>query len=286
MNEVSVVICARNAARTIDECLRSVEANSPAEIIIIDDGSTDDTIEIASRYTEKIYLTQGKGQAYRRQFGAEKAAGEYIAYVDSDVVLSENCLQIMLQELKEKGYVGIHAQVIGRDNKTYWERAEDQHFRMKFNREGERSAIPTMAAIYNRSAILKYKFDPHFSFFGAPEDGELCYRLRRDGHKLGVSSAFVYHQHRASAKAFIKQRISYGRGNALYFWRHPSPMALLGASLLIPFGIYACLRKRSLKMLPYYFVWSVSRNIGMASELPRLMLRTIVPKNSMLKSDL
>jgi glycosyltransferase involved in cell wall biosynthesis len=274
--DISVIICAKNSEKTIEECLRSVERNNPSEIIVVDDGSTDGTVEVARRYTDKICLTQGKGQAYRRQLGAEKAEGDYIAYVDSDVVLSENCLQRLLEELKERGYIGIHAQVMNPENKTYWEWAEDQHFRMTFNKEGERSAIPTMAAIYSKSAIIEYKFDPFL--VGASEDGDLCYRLRKDGYKFGIASVPVFHQHRSSLKSFVRQRIWYGKGNARIFWKHKSILALFGASLMIPFGIFVCVKRRGPKMLPYYFVWSISGNVGMVGQLAILVLKKLMLK--------
>jgi glycosyltransferase involved in cell wall biosynthesis len=274
--DISVIICAKNSEKTIEECLESVKGNNPLEIIVVDGMSKDNTVEIAQKYTEKFYSDQGRGLAYARQLGAEKATGEYIAYVDSDVILPEGCLAKMLEEMKERGYTAIHAQILSLKNRGYWEWAEDQHFRIAFNKEGERQAIGTIAAIYERDKVLTYKFDP--SFTGAAEDGDLCYRLRRSGFKLGVSSAFAYHQHRASAKSFIKQRISYGKGNALYFWKNKSPLALFGASLLIPFGVYVCIRKRSLKMLPYYFVWSFFRNTSMSKELVSLTFKRLISR--------
>ena len=82
---ISVIIIAKNAERTIEECLSAVKKSNPAEIIVVDGNSTDRTVEIARRYTEHIYPDEGKGIGYARQLGAEMASQEYIAYVDSDV---------------------------------------------------------------------------------------------------------------------------------------------------------------------------------------------------------
>jgi glycosyltransferase involved in cell wall biosynthesis len=276
---ISVVICAKNAESTLEQCLESVEKNRPYEIILIDDGSTDSTAEIARRHTDKVYPNKGKGLSHARQLGAEKASADHIFYIDSDVILSENCLKIMMHEMETNGYTAIHAQVIGTDNASYWGWAEDQHFRMRFNKEGEANSIITMAGIYKKDAILKYKFDPFFVV--ASEDGDLCYRLRKNGLKLGISSAFVYHQHRATLRSFIRQRVRYGRGNARFFWKHKAVITLLGASLMAPFGISVCIRKRSPQMLPYYLVWSLSGTFGTISEMVSLTFRrpmTDIPK--------
>jgi glycosyltransferase involved in cell wall biosynthesis len=273
--DISVIVCAKNAERTIEQCLESVRKSRPSEVIVVDGNSTDDTVGIARQFTENVYSDEGKGLAYARQLGAEKASSTYISYVDSDVILPENCLARMLEEIKERGYAGIHAQIIGLKSTNYWEWAEDQHFRMRFNKEGTRQTIGTIAAIFERDKILKYKFDPFFT--GAAEDGDLCYRLRKDEFTLGVSSAFAYHQHRANAKSFIRQRIWYGRGRACFFWKHRSALALFGGLMMVPFGVLACIRKRSPKIFPYYVAWSVASDIGMLRELLALTCRKLMP---------
>jgi glycosyltransferase involved in cell wall biosynthesis len=275
--DISVIVCARNAERTIDQCLESVKRNGPAEIVVVDGDSTDGTVGIARRYTGKVYSDEGRGIACARQMGADKAIGEYVAYVDSDAILPEDTLDTMLNEMASHEYTGIHAQIRSADNKTYWEWAEDQHFQMRFNREGEREALGAIAVIYRRDTILKYGFDPDFSFFGAPEDGDLCYRLREDGLKLGISSAIAYHQHRARARDFVRQRVCYGKGSAQAFWKHRSVKHLAGPSLMVPFGILVCLRTRSLRMLPYYLAWSASGNLGLITRLCQLMLQRLKP---------
>ena len=268
---VSVVICAKNAESTLERCLESVRKNEPSEIILIDDGSTDGTVEITRRHTDKVYPNKGKGLSHARQLGAENASADYVFYVDSDVILSENCLQTMMHEMETNGYTAIHAQVIGTDNASYWGWAEDQHFRMRFNREGEARSIITMAGIYKKDAILKFKFDPFF--VSASEDGDLCYRLRKGGLRLGISSAFVCHQHRGTFRSFIGQRVRYGRGNARFFWKHKEVITLLGTSLMAPFGIIVCIRKRNPRMLLYYLVWSLAGTYGTLSEMISLIFR-------------
>ena len=277
---LSIVVCAKNSEKTIRECLQSVERSAPAEIIVIDGNSTDSTVRIAQEFTKKIFSDEGKGIGYARQLGAQQATAEYVSYVDSDVILPEGSLATMLEEMQEGGYLGIHAQVVSSENRSYWEWAEDQHFRMMFNREGERKALGAIAVIYKKDTMLKYGFDTRFDFYGAPEDADLSYRLREDGHKLGVSSAFVYHQHRSDARSFIKQRISYGKGNALFSWRHKSILHLFGPVLMLPFGVLVCFRKKNPKMLPYYAVWSLCGTIGLTIQLGKLILSSLIPRHS------
>lgn len=274
--DISVIVCAKNAEKTIDACLKSVQENECSEIILIDGNSSDSTVQIASKHTDKVYSDEDKGLAYARQLGARKASSEYIAYVDSDVVLTPNCLQQMLEELRGKGYVGIHAQVLSLSNNNYWEWAEDQHVRMMFNRVGERKWIGNIAAIFRRQSVIDNPFDPFF--IGAGEDKDLSSKLRKKGLRLGISSAHIYHQHRSSARGFIKQRMWYGEGDSRFLWKYRPITQLIRPSLMIPFGIFVCLRKRSPRMLLYYIVWSVSSNIGMATGLAQLTFQKLKMK--------
>lgn len=84
---VSVVIPAYNAARYLSEAIESVRAQTvPAqEIIVVDDGSTDDTPRIAQSFADVEYVLQANsGAAQARNTGAQKARGEFLAFLDAD----------------------------------------------------------------------------------------------------------------------------------------------------------------------------------------------------------
>lgn len=88
MSSISVVIPAYNAEKTIEPCLESVFAQTrpPDEIIVVDDGSSDRTAEVVSKFHEKVHLIiqKNQGSAKARQTGSEHATSTYIAYLDSD----------------------------------------------------------------------------------------------------------------------------------------------------------------------------------------------------------
>lgn len=90
---VSVVIPAYNASQTIVACLDSVcgQTYKHLEVIVVDDGSTDETFSILQRYAEehnniplKIYSITNSGPASARNYGIEHSIGEYVAFLDSD----------------------------------------------------------------------------------------------------------------------------------------------------------------------------------------------------------
>lgn len=100
--EVSVIIPAYNAARFIGEAIESVlsQTFSAKEIIVVDDGSTDNTKEIISFYSNKInYLYQcNLGPAAARNTGVKNAQGEWIAFLDSDDFWDKDHLEVLVQE--------------------------------------------------------------------------------------------------------------------------------------------------------------------------------------------
>lgn len=79
---LSVVVLTKNEELVIKACLESVKFAD--EIIIIDQGSTDKTIEIAKQYTSKIFVNTDESFAIRRNLGNEKSSGDWILHIDAD----------------------------------------------------------------------------------------------------------------------------------------------------------------------------------------------------------
>jgi glycosyltransferase involved in cell wall biosynthesis len=274
---ISVIIVAKNAEGTIEACLKSVGDNNPAEIIVVDGNSSDRTVEIAQKYTERIYSDEGKGLAYARQLGAEQATQEYISYIDADIVLPAGTLATMLNEFQASGYAAISAQQIVGNPSTYWERAMQEHTQIIFSRG---NILGLAASLIKRYTILKYPFDLRFPLL---DDGELRRRLSKDGHKLGVSSAFAYHYHKADLKGFAKQRLVNGRSWAQFAQKH----GLLGlldptgwAPLAMVYMLLFSLVKGKTNLIPYFLLSGIIETVGMAKGSFELVGKALRKTNS------
>lgn len=85
---ISVIIPAYNAAATIEHAINSVlgQTETPNEIIVVDDGSTDDTADVISRFgsTVRLIRQSNQGSSVARQTGTDAATSDYVAYLDSD----------------------------------------------------------------------------------------------------------------------------------------------------------------------------------------------------------
>lgn len=259
---VSVIIVARNAERTIRECLDSVQRNNPAEIIVVDGVSTDRTVEIAKEYTQSIYSDEGEGLGYARQLGAEQATQEYIAYVDSDVILTNGSLATMLAEFQGSEYVCMTARE-GTDGKFagYWNWAQYQHNQLR-SVEGH---IGMLASVWRRESVLKYGFDLSGKGVvkGRLEDVDLEIRMRRDGYKFGTSSALYYHRYKADMKTFANHQFFLGQVVTGYITKYGPWHVAWWPPLTILYWFAICLIKGKLKLIPYFIVGTIGKTAGM-----------------------
>ncbi|AFK22089.1 glycosyltransferase family 2 protein [Pyrococcus sp. ST04] len=272
---ISVIICTKNSEETLKETLESIKTAKPFEVIIIDGGSNDNTLNIARNFTKRIYHDNGRGLGYARFLGAILAKGEYVAYIDSDVIIpAEDFFDVLIEEMNRNCWVGIHAQIKTSKLRNYWERGMDFYFRNKFNIPGEKTELPMMACVIKREIIIDIGFDVHFK--GAGEDQDFWRRVHMKGYKFGVSyRRWVFHHHRSSFKEFIKQRIWYGKGNIMLFSKYHDWKKLMSPIGAVVGGILLILRHKEFKFLPFFFLWGVSVGIGEIIGILELITKSV-----------
>ena len=109
---VSVIIPSYNRAGKLKNCLRSVfnQKFESKEVFVVDDGSTDDTLEVALRlFPEAVLIRHRKrmGASLSRNEAASRSRGDYLWFLDSDAVVeNENCLSAMLDILENNSWIG------------------------------------------------------------------------------------------------------------------------------------------------------------------------------------
>lgn len=109
MNKVSIIIAAYNIGEYIDKCLTSVlnQTLKSIEIIVVNDGSTDNTLEKVEKFFQAdsrilIITQENKGSIEARKSGLQKASGEYILFVDGDDWLELDALEILYDNAKKQ----------------------------------------------------------------------------------------------------------------------------------------------------------------------------------------
>lgn len=211
---VTVVVTTKNEEHHIEKCLHSIKNQSykKIEIILVDNNSSDKTCEIGKKYTGIIF-NKGPERSAQRNFGAKKAKGEYLLFIDADMILTENVVkECVLAIKKEKtGGVIIPERSIG---EGYW--ANVKAFERKLY-EGD-STIE--AARFFRKNIF-WEVGGYDEKITGPEDWDLPQRIKRK-YKIGRIRSFIFHDEgRVSLFTLVKKKHYYGLKLSSYLGEHP-----------------------------------------------------------------
>ena len=108
---VSIIIPVHNGSQYLERCLSAIESSSyrSYEVILVDDGSTDDSAEIARRHGARVIrLSHRSGPAAARNRGSEEAKGDILFFVDADIVIKKETIARMVDDFNEKPDVVAH----------------------------------------------------------------------------------------------------------------------------------------------------------------------------------
>jgi GT2 family glycosyltransferase len=216
---VSVVVPTRNAARTIETCLRSIRAQTyPAlELIVVDNGSTDGTWTAAVRHAD-VALRGGPERSAQRNLGIAHAAGEWVLYVDADMELRRDVVERAVQAGRDAGAVGVSIpeESVGQG---FWARCRALERRCL---RGEPSLLwPRLI----RTGYLRATGGFALWLTGT-EDAELHHRMLAHGAPIVLADGLiVHHEGRLTLRGLAGKRFYYGRGLPAYRRAHPGALS-------------------------------------------------------------
>jgi GT2 family glycosyltransferase len=217
---VSVVVCSYNGARTIRDTLEGLLALDypDYEVIVVNDGSKDQTPAIAGEYAVRLISTKNRGLSNARNTGWQEANGEIIAYIDDDAYPDPHWLQYLAHTFMTTDYMGVGgpniappgdgpvadcvANAPGRPVQVLLSDREAEH-------------IPGCNMAFRREALQAIGgFDPRYRAAG--DDVDVCWRLQAHGWKIGFHAAAMdWHHCRNSVMTYWKQQQGYGKAEAL-----------------------------------------------------------------------
>ena len=217
---VSVVVCVYDGEQTLADCLDGLEqlVYPDYEVIVVDDGSTDASAEIAGRYPFRLLRTENRGLSRARNSGIEAASGEIIAYIDADARPDPHWLHYLVEALRDERYVGVGGPNLPCDGDGWVAdcvaNAPGGPIHVLLS-DSEAEHIPGCNMAFRKEALEAVDgFDPEFRVAG--DDVDLCWRLHERGWKLAFSpSAVVWHHQRDSLQSYWRQQWGYGRAEAL-----------------------------------------------------------------------
>ena len=268
LNNITVTIPTLNEEKNIYDCIQSIKKSGIKNIIVIDGGSTDNTVSIIKKMKNiKLIKVNRKGLAYQRRIGISKSKTKYIALIDADMRPAKNAFKIMLKDLKNSNYVGLEAFVKADKINNYFDKAYQQIMEININKTGPRNMIGTPTLWYSK-ILKKNNFDPFFT--GPSDDTDLCYRIYRKGYIFGGSKAIIKHVHRSSLKDFTKKYLWYGKGDAQFVIKHPERMFSIILHQLYNYPIrfsFLSIIRGKIYPIPFMFFSGYLRFFGMIIEM-------------------
>lgn len=215
--KVSIIVPTFNSARTIGECVDALlKQNYPAdkyEIIIVDDGSNDNTAEILKSFNIRYHRQDNKGPATARNKGVEMAEGEIVAFTDADCIPDSNWISEIVLPLESPEIVGVKG-AYRTTQTSLWVRFAQAEFNERYRILSHHKYIDmvsTYSAAYKKSVfLLMGGFDVSFPFPNH-EDTDLSYRMAQRGYKMVFNPKAVV--------AHLNHPNSFFRYTRLKFWR-------------------------------------------------------------------
>lgn len=207
--KVSIIITTKNEEKNIENCLESIKKQTykNVEIVVVDNSSIDKTKEIARKYTRLVF-EKGPERSAQRNYGAKKATGEYVLFLDADMILSpnviEDCVQLMAKS--KVGGIIIPEESFG---KGFWAQVKSLERSFYLG-----NAVIEAARFYDRKKFLTSGgFDEEIT---GPEDWDLSQKIKKTYGIMRISSFILHNEGNLSLSNTLKKKYYYAKKFSIY----------------------------------------------------------------------
>ena len=219
---VSVQICTLNEAANIGACLEAVLRNEPEEVLVVDGGSVDDTVAVASKLGVRVLTPGLLGLGPSRQLGWRSTACPLVAMVDADDRLPSDWLSAMVEQLREGDYAALQGCLRSADFESWWSRGWDQYF-VESIKPVPKTSIVGRPALFRKSDLDAFPG----VLPSLDEDTHLSRWFHQRGLRQGIGNTVSHRHVETSWTANAQKWRSYGRGYREFVNRHPERKSAL-----------------------------------------------------------
>jgi mycofactocin system glycosyltransferase len=267
--DISIIIPVKDRAGELKRCLASLSRlNYPQEklqVIVVDDGSSDDSPLVARQFRAMLVPSggTGRGPAAARNVGASVASGEILAFIDSDCTASQVWLNDLIPAFNNPALAAVGGQVDGMCSASAVDRYESIMSSLSLgSRERTGSGgsdtfyLPSCNLLVRRSAFRSaggFKDSMHVG-----EDVDLTWRLRDNGWTISyLPKGNVLHEHRSSIRSFMSRRFDYGTSEGMLQLLHPRRRKQMVVPPLLALLLALCL------IAPFAGSWPMLLALGL-----------------------
>lgn len=215
---VSVVITTKNSSQFLEELLLSIreQRHKKIELIVVDNNSRDETKEIVKKYTQKVF-NFGPERSAQRNYGAKKSIGEYLLFLDADMLLTPNVIKDCLEKTREKSNVGGVVIPETSFGKGFW--AKTKIFERKLNL-GE----PYFEAARFFPKRVFWKLGGYDEALTGPEDWDLSQRIGEKHEIVRIKSKILHNEGRPTLIGLLRRKYYYGLSVNRYLTKDKKPL--------------------------------------------------------------
>jgi glycosyltransferase involved in cell wall biosynthesis len=272
--EVTIGLCVKNRENLVADAIESIARQDfprdLTEIIVVDDGSTDKTLErihtslIKFNLKAKVISQNWKGLGPARNVVLRNSSCKYIIWLDSDMVLSKDFIRNQISFMEKNPDVAVAKGAYGMYSANIVSSLENLEFittNSKKMRTIDPNALGTGGSIY-RTSVLKSVGGFNEKIQGSGEDAEVEYRINKAGWKLDSTSAVFLEKRRSNWRSIWDEYYWHGKGSLQIItgksetsrYKFFPPFAFLIECIRIVVAYKQVQRKIAL-LLPVYFVF-------------------------------
>ncbi len=235
----SIIVPVYNRPKEVEELLESLtkQTNKDFELVIVEDGSRVKSDAVVDKYKDKLNISyfykpnSGPGQS--RNYGCEKASGNYFIFLDSDCVLSSHYFETVQKVLKANYVDAFGGPDSAHADFTNLQKAINYSMTSFFTTGGIRGGGEKLDKFYPRSFNMGYSKDvlettKGFSKMRFGEDIDMSLRILKSGFETRlIKEAYVFHKRRTNLRQFFKQIYNSGIARITLYKRHPESLKLV-----------------------------------------------------------